>query len=138
MCHMEAEYRASNKIVNLGAAPVPTDEELIHYYESMHPGLNTFLKDVAVSRGMDRNFRKVPVKDINTITAENFETYPNVMDLDTEGLDYELLLHLDFDRYPIELICVETSAEGRIGKLLTENKYRLLNRTLENEIYVCT
>lgn len=138
MCHMAAEYRPKNKIVNVGAAPMPTNEELTYYYDSMHPGLNTFLKDVAVSRGMDRNFRKVPVKDINTIIAENYETYPDVLDLDTEGLDYELLSHLDFGRYPIELICVETSAEGRIGKLLIENKYRLLNRTAENEIYVRT
>lgn len=136
MCRMAAEYRPKNKIVNVGAAPLPTNEELTYYYDSMHPGLNTFLKDVAASRGMDRNFRKVPVKDINTIIVENYETYPDVLDLDTEGLDYELLSHLDFDRYPIELICVETPAEGGIGKLLTANKYRLLNRTAENEIYV--
>ncbi len=137
MCRMATEYRPLNKIINVGAAPVSTNEELTYYYDPMHPGLNTFLKDVAVGRRMEQNFRKVPVKDINTIIEENFETYPNVLDLDTEGLDYELLSHLDFDRYPIELICVESSAEGRIGKLLTENKYRLLNRTLENEIYVC-
>lgn len=136
MCRMAAEYRPKNKIVNVGAAPLPTNEELTYYYDSMHPGLNTFLKDVAVSRGMDRNFRKVPVKDINTIIVENYETYPDVLDLDTEGFDYELLSHLDYDRYPIELICVETPAEGRIGKLLTANKYRLLNATAENEIYV--
>lgn len=136
MCRMAAEYRPLNKIVNLGAAPVPTNEELIYYYDLMRPGLNTFLKDVAVSRGMERNFKKVSVKDINTIIAENFETYPDMLDLDTEGLDYDLLLHLDFNKYPIELICVENSTEGQIKRLMGERGYKILETTEENEIYV--
>lgn len=136
MCHMAAEYRPLNRIVNLGAAPDPTEEELIYYYDPMHPGLNTFLKDVAVSRRMERNFRKVPVKDINTIIAENFTTYPTVLDLDTEGLDYDLLLKLDFNKYPIELICVERSAGSRISSLMKEKGYKILEVTEENEIYV--
>lgn len=135
MCGMAAAYRPLNKIVNMGASPVPTDEELIYYYDSMHPGLNTFLKDVAVSRGMDQSFRKVPMKDINSIIAENFESYPNILDIDTEGLDFDLLSHLDFDKYPIDLVCVEASAGDRIRRLMAEKGYRLLEVTRENEIY---
>lgn len=136
MCHMAAEYRPLNKSVNLGAAPVPTEDKLIYYYDPMHPGLNTFLKDVAVSRGMERNFRKIPVKDINAIIAENFETYPNVLDLDTEGMDFELLSHLDFNRFPIDVICVENSPGDKIRKMMIEKEYRILDTTVENEIYV--
>ncbi len=136
MCRMAAEYRPQNRVVNFGAAPVPTDEELTYYYDPHHPGLNTFLQDVAAQRGMEQNVRKVPMKDINTIIAENFETYPNVLDLDTEGMDYELLTHLDFAKYPIDAICVENVEGGRIGKLLLEKKYKLLDTTEENEIYV--
>lgn len=136
MCHMAAEYRPLNKIVNLGASPVPTNEELIYYYDPMHPGLNTFLKDIAISRGMERDFKRVPVKDINVIIAENFKTYPDVLDLDTEGLDYDLLLHLDFNKYPIVLICVENSTEGQIKRLMGEKGYKILETTEENEIYV--
>lgn len=136
MCHMAAEYRPLNRLVNLGASPVPTDEKLTYYYDPMHPGLNTFLKDVAVSRGMEWNFRQVSVKDINTIIAENFETYPTVLDLDTEGLDYDLLLNLNFNKYPIILICVERSAGNRISRLMKEKGYKILETTEENEIYV--
>lgn len=136
MCRMAAEYRPLNKIVNLGAAPVPTNEELIYYYDPMHPGLNTFLKDIAVKRGMERDFKRVPVKDINVIISENFKTYPDVLDLDTEGLDYDLLLHLDFNKYPIALICVENSTEGQIKRLMGEKGYKILATTEENEIYV--
>lgn len=135
MCRLAAEYRPGNIMVNLGAVPVPTNEELTYYYDPMHPGLNTFRKDVAVHRGMEQNFRKVLIKDINTIIAENFEDYPNVLDLDTEGMDYELLAHLDFEKYPIDVICVENSARGKIGKLLMEKGYRILDATEENEIY---
>lgn len=136
MCRMAAEYRPGNIVVNLGAASVPTNEKFTYYYDSMHPGLNTFCKDVAIHRGMDWNFKEVPIKDINTIIAENFAAYPNVLDLDTEGMDYELLTHLDFKKYPIDVICVENSSGGRIGKLLLEKGYRLLDITEENEIYV--
>lgn len=136
MCHMAAEYRPLNRIVNLGAAPEPTDEELTYYYDPAHPGLNTFLRDVAISRGMEWNFKQVPVKDINAIITENFATYPTVLDLDTEGLDYDLLLKLDFNRYPIELICVERSAGTRISNLMKKKGYRILEMTEENEIYV--
>lgn len=136
MCSLANEYRPYNKIVNLGASPVPTEEELTYYYNPIHPGLNTFLKDIAISRGMDKNYKKILVKDINAIITENFETYPNVLDIDTEGLDLELLSHLDFDKYPIDMICVESFAGSGIQKLLEEKGYKLLETTEENEIYV--
>ena len=87
---------------------------------------------------MNHNARRIATKDINAIIAESFKTYPDVLDLDTEGMDYDLLFHLDFTRYPIELICVENSAGGRIGRLLTQRGYELLAVTKENEIYVHT
>lgn len=136
MCDLAIQYRPDNIIVNMGASPVPTEEELTYYYDPMHPGLNTFLKDVAVSRGMEHSFRKVPMKDINFIIAENFDPYPNVLDMDTEGLDFELLSHLDFGKYLIDLVCVEASAGNEIQRLMAEKGYRLLRTTSENEIYV--
>lgn len=136
MCNMAAAYRPHNKMLNCGASGQPTDEELTYYYDPFHPGLNTFLKDVAVRRGMEHSFRKVPMKDINAIIADSFDTYPNVLDIDTEGLDYELLSNLDFGKYPIDLICVENCDGGRIRSLLMEKGYRILEMTEENEIYV--
>ena len=136
MCRLAAEYRPLNKVVNMGAAPEPTKDDLTYYYDPLQPGLNTFCHDVAIHRGMERNFRKVPMKDINTIIADNFAAYPNVLDLDTEGMDYGLLAHLNFEKYPIDVICVENASGGRISKLLFEKVYRLLDTTEENEIYV--
>lgn len=136
MCSLAREYRPLNKIVNFGASPTFTEEKLTYYFDTQHPGLNTFLKDVAISRGMENNYKLIPMKDINTIIAENFETYPNVLDIDTEGLDLELLAHLDFKKYPIEVICVEAFAGEGIQKLLGERGYKLLCVTQENEIYV--
>lgn len=136
MCNLAGEYRPYNKIVNLGASPANTSEKLTYYYDPLHPGLNTFIKEVAVSRGMDQHFKMIPMKNINTIIEENFETYPNVLDIDTEGLDLELLSHLDFETYPIDVICVESFAGEGIQKLMREKGYKLLATTQENEIYV--
>ncbi|MEZ3463470.1 MAG: FkbM family methyltransferase [Lachnospiraceae bacterium] len=135
MCDMAAVYRPINKIVNMGASPDLSAEKLDYYYDSMHPGLNTFRKDVALQRGIAQSCKKVPVENINSILADNFKTYPNVMDIDTEGLDYELLAHLDFERFPIDLICVEASAGDLIRKLMQEKGYQILKTTSENEIY---
>ena len=136
MCSLAREYRPLNKIVNFGASPTFTEEKLIYYFDLQHPGLNTFLKDVAIDRGMEKNCKLIPMKDINLIIAENFETYPNVLDIDTEGLDLELLAHLDFEKYPIDVICVESFAGEGIRRLLGEKGYKLLHVTQENEIYV--
>ncbi len=138
MCELAQEYRPLNRVLNLGASPQEGAGELTYYYDPQHPGLNTFSEEVARRRGMNHNARRIATKDINAIIAESFKTYPDVLDLDTEGMDYDLLFHLDFTRYPIELICVENSAGGRIGRLLTQRGYELLAVTKENEIYVHT
>ena len=51
-------------------------------------------------------------------------------------LIYQLLSHLDFEKYPIDVICVESFAGEGIRNLMREKGYRLLAETQENEIYV--
>lgn len=136
MCKLPEEYRPFNRVVNLGALPENGTGELTYYYDTDHPGLNTFSETVAMSRGMSHNSMSILTKDINEIIAENFTDYPNVLDIDTEGMDYDLLAHLDLIKYPVDLICVEASSGGRTRALLTEKGYRLLALTTENEIYV--
>lgn len=136
MCDLAREYRPLNRIVNFGASPADDSGELTYYYDPIHPGLNTFLEDVAVRRGMQHNSMKIPMKNINTIIDESFETYPDVLDIDTEGLDLELLKHLDFERFPVKLICVEAYGGEGIRKLMEERGYELFRVTTENEIYV--
>lgn len=136
MCSIAAEYRPFNRIVNAGASPDGAAQELTYYFDPLHPGLNTFMREVAVQRKMERTFRKVPVQEINSIIADNFDTYPNILDIDTEGQDYELLSHLDFAMYPIDLICAEPASGDKLRKLMCGKGYRLLDITRENEIYV--
>lgn len=136
MCKLAEEYRPLNRVVNLGALPENGTGELTYYYDTDHPGLNTFSETVAMSRGMSHNSMSILTKDINEIIAENFTDYPNVLDIDTEGMDYDLLAHLDLIKYPVDLICVEASSGGRTRALLIEKGYRLLALTTENEIYV--
>jgi hypothetical protein len=46
--------------------------------------------------------------NINDIIAEHFATRPDLLSLDIEGLDLSVLKTLNFDRYPIPIVCVET------------------------------
>lgn len=50
----------------------------------------------------------MPLIHINDLIKQNFSRYPDFMSIDIEGLDFEVLKSLDFEIYPISVICVET------------------------------
>lgn len=139
MCSLASVYRPQNKVVNCGAS-CEIDEnkkqELMYYYDNNNLGLNTFSKEVAERRGMLSSAIKVQIKNINKIIAENFESYPNVLDIDTEGMDYEILETIDFKKYPINIICAETNGDARFSKLLSKYQYKVYAETKENTIFV--
>jgi hypothetical protein len=55
-----------------------------------------------------REERQLPLKTINHIIGEYFESWPNFISIDVEGLDLAILKTLDFSRYKPEVICAET------------------------------
>jgi FkbM family methyltransferase len=78
-----------------------------------HSGWNTFSKEEAEQRERGTGIRikeikKSPLKSINEVIAENFETYPNFLSIDVEGLDLAILETIDFEKYKPEIICAET------------------------------
>lgn len=89
--------------------------------------------------------RKVPALTINEVIAANFDSYPAILSLDVEGLDEPVLRSLDFARYPVPAICVETVAyteghvrttNGAIEDLLAANGYFRYAHTYVNSIFV--
>ncbi len=90
-------------------------------------GLSTTDADEAKRRERSGKYKvveilKVPVETIDAIISMNFDTYPDILSLDVEGLDLAVLQSLDFDNYPIPAICVETVAytEGHVRAKETE------------------
>jgi FkbM family methyltransferase len=75
--------------------------------------LSTFSKEIAdqqTSGGRHRIERvvSVPLVSINQIIRDYLLPWPNLLSLDTEGLDMDILCSFDFGAFRPEVICVET------------------------------
>lgn len=132
------KYRPNDRLLTCGAAV--EDEELLYYSFPDGLGFNTFITSVAENRkrmGMDYKVNRIPVTNINKIISKHCKQYPNLLDVDVEGLDFELLEELNTDLFPIEIIMCETlGQEEKFNKLLFFKGYRLYAMVGENSIYV--
>jgi len=89
--------------------------------------LNTFSREEAEryqSYGNQRILKthQIPLRTVNEIIERNFETCPNLVSLDVEGLDFAILQSFDFDKYRPEVFCLETLSytEDKSERKLTE------------------
>ncbi|MCK4738503.1 MAG: FkbM family methyltransferase [Deltaproteobacteria bacterium] len=85
---------------------------------------------------------KVDVKNVNEVVALNFETYPNFVSLDVEGLEMEILKSFDFNKIRPEVFCIETVSydEGikdiKIINFMESVGYMVYADTFINTIFV--
>jgi FkbM family methyltransferase len=103
--------RPEDKVINAGVA-VSEKAEADFFIFNVN-GLNTFDKAEVEKRQTSGIFKvvsviKVPLISINSIIENNFSTYPDFLSIDIEGLDLNVLKSLNFERFPIPVICVET------------------------------
>ena len=138
MCDLAHHYRPENRIANCGVSGNQNDKILKYYYREHAPGLNTFKYEWTLAHnGAEWKVREVPVVNINNILAENFtDRQISVVDIDTEGMDFELLTALDTNYFNIEMICVEKSSLFDINTLMKNKGYKILDETKENYIYI--
>src|ERR1051326_2303742 len=105
------QVRPGDKLLNIGVG-LNNEKEADFYIFDIN-GLNTFNKEEAEYRQKNGTSKlvkvtKVQLKTINEIIRENFDTWPDLLSIDIEGLDLSVLKTLDFERYPIPVICAET------------------------------
>lgn len=87
-----------------------------------------------------RDIRELPVMTVAQVLQNR--TIPDFLTIDVEGLDYDILKSIDFERYPFKVICVEVGGSDRINyadavsSLLEENNYFSLIRCGANLIFV--
>ncbi|MBX3231661.1 MAG: FkbM family methyltransferase [Labilithrix sp.] len=81
--------------------------------------------------------------DINDVIATHFPNAPpDLVSIDTEGLDLEILKSLDFERFRPPVLCVETLEVGttrtidEIAAFLHRKRYVTRGGTLVNTIFV--
>lgn len=110
-------------------------------------GLNTFLEQTRVAveqkgSGKLEKVVRVDVVPVNDLLAEHFRPWPNIVSLDTEGMDLEILKAIDFSKYRPEAFCVETLAFTTLTKIpeisefMTSVGYVVYADTYVNTIYV--
>lgn len=128
-------YRPSDTLLKCGAT-AGDDAALTYYSFRSSPGSNTFSEKIAKGRSEKYMISKIPVININKLIYENFDKYPNILDIDVEGLDYEIINSIDFKKYKIEIICCESNNSDDFHQLLISKGYRFYASTIENTIYL--
>jgi FkbM family methyltransferase len=144
------QVRPEDKILNVGVSADGRDTAVLYVFDVN--GMNTFDKDEADRRAASGKYKvtdRITVKlvEINSLIRENFATWPDLLSIDIEGLDLAVLKSLDFDKYPIPVVCVETCRysenhirpkEPAITTLMTSKGYEVYADTYINTIFVRT
>jgi hypothetical protein len=136
ICHsLISEYRPQDKLLKIGAS---SHDDILEYY--MFPGLlghSTFIKEEAEKKGHKYQVLEIEVKNVNRIIKESFDNYPNLLEIDAEGMDYDIIKELNTALYPIEIIMCEISEkQDNLEALLWEKGYKLFAKTMENGIFL--
>ncbi len=131
-------YRPKDVLLKCGAG---CDEDMLQYYAFPdRPGFGTFnagLGECRRNEGLRCEISEIPIIEINQIIEEGFKLYPNIVDIDAEGIDFSLLQKLDTQKYPIEIIMCETQGvEDRLNQLMCEKGYRRYSNVGENTVYL--
>lgn len=140
--------RPEDKIINVGVTFDESKEAAFYIFNEK--GINTFDKDEALKRAASGRFQlletvQVPLQTINEIIAENFDTTPDFLSIDIEGLDLKVLQSLDFEKYQVKVICVETCVYSEnhirkkdfsIAEFLLSRGYEIYADTYINTIFV--
>ena len=138
MTKLLREYRPMNQVLEFGVSA--GDNGTLKYYK--HPnisfrGHNTFMRQNAEQGGFADHYVELPVININQIFEEYVKDGLDVLDVDAEGMDYDLLKALDTNRYKVKIICAENGENGDvIREMLALKGYVHYMSTLENTIYV--
>lgn len=98
---------------------------------------NTFSKDIA-EHYMKAGFA-VKTNTVKLITLEKLiEEYGekiNYINIDIEGLEYDILKNFNFSKYQIEIFNIE-KGDARVKTLMLLHNYELVSEILSNWIFI--
>jgi FkbM family methyltransferase len=142
------KIRPKDTILNFGIST--SSEKENYFYIFNQSDLNTFNELDAVEKSKSGRYkllekRLVKLKTINEIIQIYCPKCPDFLSIDIEGLDLDVLKSLDFDKYPIKVICAETCSysESHIRKknndiieFMISKNYEVYADTYINTIFV--
>jgi FkbM family methyltransferase len=148
--HIFPKFRSKdiniNKGVGFGEYP-----EVADFYIMSYKALNTFSKVEAerIASTSDikiENIQQVELININDILSIYHSTSPlDFLSIDVEGLDLDVLKSIEFERYTINVICVETlkfidginqAKKNDTSEFLLEKGFKEYANTSINTIFV--
>jgi len=125
-------------------------ESAADFFLMSSKSLNTFSRETAEQLERQGAYRieavvKIPLVGVNEIISHNFQGAPDVISIDTEGLDLPILRTLDFSANRPKVICVETLSPLENGDFeknlplmafIEQQGYFSFGDTFVNTIYV--
>jgi FkbM family methyltransferase len=140
--------RKRDTVLNVGVGLDDSPSKKFFIFECS--GINTFDEKEAMDRDQNSSTKikaviDVPMMTVNKIISEYLPRMPDFLSIDIEGLDLAVLKTLDFDLYPIPVICAETclfsethikGKDQEIEKFLATKGYFVYADTYVNTIFV--
>lgn len=141
-------FRSKDININCAISDKKTNKNL-YFVDDFSP-LNTL--DINHLNFLKKNFslikkdfreKKIKTENINNILKKyNFKKV-DFLNIDLEGLEYEVIKSIDFKKYKINLICIEIlehnnfsrNKSRKIKKILKENNFKFLKKIGVNSIY---
>ena len=84
----------------------------------------------------------MPLLNINDVLKDHFTKAPTLFSIDTEGLDFDILKTLDFDKWRPKVFCVETALPNSwaihpdMVALLKSKNYEMRGLNMINAMFV--
>lgn len=142
--------RPNDTVLNVGAGVNDIKEGVFYYFPEPYTGWNTFSKTEAEQKKSQTGIaykedKVVPFVNINDIISGHFDTCPDFVSVDVEGLDFEIIKSLDFDKYRPSVFCIETmefnnmklgKKNTQVATYLEEKGYVAYADTYVNTIFV--
>ncbi|NQX96293.1 MAG: FkbM family methyltransferase [Flavobacteriales bacterium] len=140
--------RSKDKCLNVGVSL--NEEDRADFYVMDTHTLSTFSKNDAEQFEKEGNHKiekiiQIKLMNINTIIEQNFDTCPDLISIDVEGLNEEIALSFDFSKFRPKIFCLETItySDNNQGKRLNnvidyliQNDYQLYADTNINSIFI--
>ena len=145
LCRNIKAGRPHDTCLNIGIAAGAAGNLTFYVFDD--PTMNTFSESVKQEQLLNgrelRQELQVEVQSINTVIARHFPSArPNLVSLDTEGMDLAILETIDFATCRPEVFCIETLTNvddrkmNEIIDFMTSKQYVVYADTFVNTIFV--
>lgn len=145
MATMIRELRPRDIVIDAGVG-VGEARSAEYFLFPDRPQLNTFSREQAEKHERSglrvERMSDMPLRPVTEIIDEHFQTAPDLLSIDVEGLDLSILESMDLERTRPLALCVETlvfgthGVVGEIADLLRKHDYVVRGGTFVNTIFV--